>query len=379
MPPADLRFQESNLRNTQIRDLGLTIAGTPLEPIIARFERELDAIGFQKLHPHFYLSTEWGVPFQTVSIGIPFYLARPELIAIQAEQAVLVEGAGEEDIMRYLRHEMGHVVNYAYRLYEREDWIRCFGSITQPYLEEYRPSPFSRRYVRHLPGWYAQKHPDEDWAETFAVWMTPPTMVARETTTTDSTRHAAEGVVGENAAPAANGIAIAPRTWREAYANWPTALAKLNYCDRVISEIRGKEPLVRTQESDEDVSDISYSVDDYYKRLRVGELELPAGVEGALTAIFEQLGVPENAAADIARKPAGALIRRIERDLAVNVFRWTGHFPEHTRPMLKHLAKLADDLKQVYPADRENEAMMAITTLVTALAMNYVHRGTYLP
>jgi hypothetical protein len=351
MPPADPKFQESNLRNTQIRDLGLRIEDTPLEPIVARFQQELDAIGFTKLKPQFYLSTEWGVPFQTVSIGIPFYLARPELVAIQAEQAVLVEGAGEEDIMRYLRHEMGHVVNYAYRLYDREDWIRTFGSITQPYVEEYRPSPFSRRYVRHLPGWYAQKHPDEDWAETFAVWMTPPK------------------------ADATNG-----QTWREIYANWPTALAKLNYCDRVIAEVKDREPLVRTQERDEDVADLTYSVHDYYQRLRVGEDEPPAGVEGALTAIFEQFGSPEeDSNNDVQRKPAGTLIRRIERDLALNVFRWTGHFPEHTRPMLRHLAKLADDMQQVYPADRENEVTVAITTLVTALAMNYVHRGTYLP
>src|SRR5438067_2597 len=74
---------------------------------------------------------------------------------------------------RYFRHEMGHVVNYAYRLYKRDDWTARFGSIDLPYEEEYAPEPFSRRFVRHLPGWYAQKHPDEDWAETFAVWLTP--------------------------------------------------------------------------------------------------------------------------------------------------------------------------------------------------------------
>lgn len=373
MPPADPRFQESNLRNTRIRDLGLTIEGTPLEPIIAQFTRELDAIGFAKLKPQFYLSTEWGVPFQTVSIGIPFYLARPELVAIQAEQVALVEGASEQDILRYLRHEMGHVVNYAYRLYEREDWIKIFGSITQPYLEDYRPSPFSRRYVRHLPGWYAQKHPDEDWAETFAVWMTPAAPLSVQQPPAASTI--------ESALANSNGLPAPCRTWHEVYANWPTALAKLTYCDAVVQEIRDREPLVHTEERDEDVSDLAYSVDDYYQRLRVGEDELPAGVEGALTAIFEQLGVPETAAphADVPRKPAAALIRKIERELAINVFRWTGHFPERTRPLLRQLAKLADDLKQVYPADRESEATVAITTLVTALAMNYVHRGTYLP
>ena len=25
----------------------------------------------------------------------------------------------------------------------------------------------------HLDPWYAQSHPDEDFAETFAVWLTP--------------------------------------------------------------------------------------------------------------------------------------------------------------------------------------------------------------
>ena len=92
------------------------------------------------------------MPFETVAIAIPFYLARPDLTALHAERTGLVEGFDRADILRYLRHEMGHVVNYAYRLYDQEEWVKQFGSITQPYAEEYRPEPFSRRYVRHLPG-----------------------------------------------------------------------------------------------------------------------------------------------------------------------------------------------------------------------------------
>src|SRR5581483_4341810 len=179
-----------------LRSLGLTIAGTPLEPVIEEFRRELDRAGIRKVRPHFYLSTEWGVPFDTVAIAIPFYLARPELTALHEERAGFVEGVGRADILRYLRHEMGHVVNYAYQLYDLPEWVTLFGSITQPYEEEYRPQPFSRRFVQHLPGHYAQKHPDEDWAETFAVWMTPG------------------------------------RDWRREYADWPAALAKLEFCDR---------------------------------------------------------------------------------------------------------------------------------------------------
>lgn len=100
MPTTPAPFSGANVWRTPLRDLRLQISGTPLEPILA-----------------------------------------------------------PADILRYLRHEMGHVVNYAYRLYDDGAWVERFGAITQPYVEHYRPEPFSRRFVRHLPGWYAQKHP----------------------------------------------------------------------------------------------------------------------------------------------------------------------------------------------------------------------------
>src|SRR4051794_27083883 len=150
---SDPPFQESRLLSTPIRDLGLTIAGTPLEPVLARFQAELESVGIRRLKPHFYLSTEWGVPFDTISIAIPFYLARPDLTDVHAQRVGHLEGAGALDLLRYLRHEMGHVVNYAYKLYEQEEWVKHFGSITQPYDDDYRPEPFSRRHVQHLPGW----------------------------------------------------------------------------------------------------------------------------------------------------------------------------------------------------------------------------------
>jgi hypothetical protein len=343
MPPALPRtlFRES--LQTPIKDLGLTIAGTRLEPILQEFDGELQRAGL-KIRPKYYLSTEWGVPFGTVSMAIPFYLARPDLTEIHAEKVGVVEGFNKADILRYLRHEMGHVVNYAYRLYEHEDWVNLFGSITQPYLEEYRPAPFSRRYVRHLPGWYAQKHPDEDWAETFAVWLT--------------------GASGG-------------RDWRTDYAGWPSALAKLEYADRLMAELRQREPVVTASDADEDVGTLPYTLDQFYQRQTPGNGEMPPGLAGALRAIFEEFGDPDQPSM-AQRLPAADLIRRLERELMANVFRWTGHFPEHTRTLVRHLAELADKLEQVYPTDREQQAAVAVTTLVTALAMNHVHGGSYL-
>ncbi|HET7608853.1 MAG TPA: hypothetical protein VFL84_09270, partial [Gammaproteobacteria bacterium] len=287
-------FRESNLFGAPIRDLGLKIAGTRLEPVIDEFRKELAQRGLRVV-PRFHLSTEWGVPFGTVVIGIPFYLAHPDLTALHGEQVGHIEGFNHADILRYLRHEMGHVVNYAYKLYDREAWVKLFGSITQPYREEYRPQPFSRRFVRHLPGWYAQKHPDEDWSETFAVWMTPD------------------------------------RDWRADYAQLPTALAKLDYCARTLAELG--EPLVTATELDEDVSGIHYSLAQYYESYAPDVEPGAAGLDGDLRAIFDDLKDTDEGSHET--RPAAELIRRHERQLMANVFRWTGHFPEKTRSLVR--------------------------------------------
>src|SRR5271165_4628658 len=133
---SELVAHEAGLGSRRLRDLGLTIAGSPLEGVIAEFGRELSVCGLTTVRPHFYLSTEWGVPFDTISIAIPFYLARVDLTDFHAERDGFVEGADRADVLRYLRHEMGHVVNYAYRLYERPEWTRQFGDINLPYEEE---------------------------------------------------------------------------------------------------------------------------------------------------------------------------------------------------------------------------------------------------
>ncbi len=339
MPPAEATFREATPSDTPIRDLRLSIAGTDLEAVLAEFERELARAGLRKVRPRFYLSTEWGVPFGTVAVAIPFYLARRDLTDLHARHAGHVEGVGRADILRYLRHEMGHVVNYAYRLYETPEWVRLFGDINRPYVEEYRPEPFDPRYVRHLPGWYAQKHPDEDWAETFAVWLTPG------------------------------------RDWRAEYARRPAALAKLEYCDRTLAELAGRDPPVIADEPDEDVGELTYSLEEYYRALALPAVEFAPGLEGALRSAFEDLAP---AGEGSAARPVAELIGRLERDLTAEVYRWTGHFPERTRLLLRHLAERAGQLRLAYTPERETAAVVALTTLVTALAMNHVRQGEYL-
>jgi hypothetical protein len=324
------------LGGTRIRDLGLAIESTRIEPLVERFRAEIDALGIP-IRPRFYLSTEWGVPFGTVAIAIPFYLAREDLAALHRERAGYLEGDADAEVLRYLRHELGHVVSYAYRLYDAKEWVEVFGSITQPYHEEYRPEPFSRRFVRHLPGWYAQKHPDEDWAETFAVWMTPGS------------------------------------DWARDYEGWP-ALEKLRYTDRTMAELRGKPPIVTDVALEEPVSELGATLDEFYGP-SASEHVLPKGIEGALRAVFHD----EDRADTAPDARASELLRRMSATLPAEVYRWTGHFPERTRELLLAMARLADRLELDYRRDHDERCRMALTTLVTALAMNHVARGTYLP
>jgi len=335
-------FQEAHLFGTPIRDLGLRIEGTPLEPVVADFSQEVARLGL-RVEPHLYLSTEWGVPFGTVAIAIPFYLAHPELTALHEERTGFVEGVDRHDILRYLRHELGHVVNYAYKLYERPEWVEAFGPITRPYREEYRPKPFSRRHVRHLPGWYAQKHPDEDWAETFAVWMTPHL------------------------------------DWRREYADWAGALAKLELCDRLLRALRDEEPVVTARDLDEDVGEMPYTVQDFYGAVHEESAETLPGLDGALCSLFAAPSSTATGDGDGERHAAAALLRRLQRTLPAEIYRWTGHFPEHTRSLMRQMAERAEELDLGYPARREDETARELAVLVTALAMSHVQTGSYLP
>jgi len=155
--------------------------------------------------------------------------------------------------------------------------------------------------------------------------------------------------------------------------------AKLAFCERTMAAVRDRDPVVTAADLDEDVGEIEYSIDQYYLDATASASDMPPGLDGALLAIFEDLGEDEGMSLDEPLAPAAALIRRLEPELMANVFRWTGHFPERTRVLLRYLAERAAQLHQGYASSRETSATVALTTLVTGLAMNYVQRGSYLP
>lgn len=123
--------------------------------------------------PHLWVSDEWFCPDGVPGIAMPFYLFHPQLMKIQKIQLGFVEGSTERQIMRLLRHELGHAIDNAYGL--RKDSLRqqIFGSSRKAYPIRYLPNLYSTKYVNYLGDGYAQSHPDEDFAETFATWLDP--------------------------------------------------------------------------------------------------------------------------------------------------------------------------------------------------------------
>src|SRR3989441_3620525 len=161
-------WTDDELLELRVSQLGVTIEGSSLEPRIEELNRNLELRGLS-FRPHVWLSNEWFTPDGVPGIAVPFYLAHPRLAKLELDQMLEVEGGTPDWCMRILRHEAGHALENAYRLRRLRRRQQVFGRSSEPYPKYYRPRPYSRSFVRHLDVWYAQSHPDEDFAETFAV------------------------------------------------------------------------------------------------------------------------------------------------------------------------------------------------------------------
>ena len=317
-----------------IQQLGLKLEGSPLERFVLQLYRELDAKKLNRFHPRCYLTDEWGCPNMEPVIGIPFYLADPNLQRLESEMNDIED---TRQIMMYMRHEAGHAFNYAYALYKTEEWRSLFGPFRRPYRDNYKPVPFSRQFVRHMEGWYAQKHPDEDFAETFAVWLTPRS------------------------------------NWRNRYKGW-AAMKKLHYMDRIGHKLRGSDPVVAHGDTDITVDEMDVTVGEFYQhaldqQLAPGELPLDADLRDIFNASKRRRN-------NI--RPAVDLLRENRKVLVDKVNYWTGV----QRPLVKKLVEAIEakvsDLGLCADIKCERDYLTEITVYTTALAMNYITRGKFI-
>lgn len=319
----------------RISELDLSIEASPVERHINELYDELTAKRLPHFRPRCYLTDEWGCPSGEPVIGVPFYLADRRLMDIERR---LSELETPREVMMYLRHEAGHALNYAYRLYRTSEWRELFGSYHRPYRDHYHFTPFSRSFVRHIPGWYAQKHPDEDFAETFAVWLTPRS------------------------------------NWRRRYRGWP-ALRKLLFIDRLAKRIGALPPVNRRGRPDVTVAELGVTVEEFYTRAleerRVAR-ETPLGPD--LEHIFVRR--------DRRRKglqPASQVVAANRDTLAERVSAWTGLSRALVGSLIDGIVAQCDALDLCALDGRGAPELIDLTAFVTTMAMNYVTNGKFTP
>jgi len=322
------------LLNTRISDLHLHLEGSPLEPFIGKLQRELEAKRF-RFRPKIYLTDSWGCPDRTPVIGVPFYLADSRLTKLELEQTGEIEDA--KGIMMLLRHEAGHAVNYAYRLWARPGWEENFGRFSRPYRDIFRPDKMSRRYVRHISAFpygrtYAQKHPDEDFAETFAVWLTPRS------------------------------------AWRTRYRRWPV-LDKLIYVDRLMKEIRRASPKTGRVRLYRPIERMNYPLAEHYgKKMERIRRAARGFVDDRLKRTFPPLRGK-------AALPAAGLFRRYHERLRDRIVLWSNLTDEEAETILHKLESRAESMRLVYRPGKEKERLMDVVSMAVALSMDYSYTG----
>lgn len=310
----------------RLKDLKVTVEDTWLEDCLNKLHEELEAHGL-RIRPHAWISSEWFSPEGTPGIAIPFYLAHPRLMRLEKKMIIDVEGGTWSECMRILRHEAGHVVQHSYHLHRRRRWQQLFGPSSRRYPRYYRPNPASRQFVQHLRLWYAQSHPDEDFAETFAVWLRPRSQ------------------------------------WRTRYAGWP-ALKKLEYVDELMADIATQRPLLTSRDRVDPLNQLTETLAEHYKKKQaLYAVDTPTSYDRDLLRLFS---------ADPRHRrllPASLFIRRHRAKVRELVAKWTGEYQLTLDAVVDDMMVRCRELN-LRAVGSERKLIADFTVLLTAKTMH---------
>ena len=324
-------MSDDEILDLQFRELDLHIEGTELAARIDELYREIDERSLV-FRPHFWLSDEWFTPDGIAGVAIPFYLAHPRLAKLELAQMLEVEGGDPASCMRILRHEAGHAIDNAFHLRRRRVRRLLFGSSAEPYPESYTPKPYSKNFVLHLDSWYAQSHPDEDFAETFAVWLTPDA------------------------------------EWRQRYHDWP-AVKKLKYMDELMRSVAGKTPALTSGGTLDPLPSLKKTLRQHYRRKRRHYgIDYPSFYDRDLRRLFSD--APEFAQ----HITAAQFLTRIRKPIRKLVSDWTGIYQYTIDQVFMDMIERCRQLN-LRLAVTEDQARLEFPVLLTVQAMNYLHEG----
>jgi hypothetical protein len=331
--PAWCTLKDEELLALRICDLDVRLEQSDLKPRLDQLHEEL-AVRNVALRPDIYLGDEWFSPEGVPAIAIPFYLAHPRLKTLELHQMMEVEGGTAEWCQMLLRHECGHAIDHAYRFSSRKEWQSVFGSPETEYAPEtYTPRPYSRSFVRHLANWYAQAHPDEDFAETFAVWLTNP-----------------------------------PDQWRERYRGWK-AMEKLEYVHSLMQEAAGNAPSAARRRRISEAKKLRTTLSRYYAaRRKLYAEDFPDFYDADLRAIF---GGQEPGG-----EPAVKVMQKHKSALIASIVQWTGQRKYTVSMLVRKLMLRCRELNLTAPQDSVRlhfELASYLATLVT----NHLYTGRF--
>ena len=331
--PVWARSKDEELLALRVCDLGLRLEGSDIEPQVASFYDLLKTRGVV-MRPACYLGDEWFSPTGVPAIAIPFYLSHPRLKELELSQMMDVEGGEPEEFQMLLRHECGHAIDHAYKLSGRPGHAEVFGNPDTEYdVETYIPRPYSKSFVQHLPNWYAQAHPDEDFSETFAVWL-----------------------------------ADAPDVWRARYKG-TKALHKLEYVDLLMQEIKAAPPLVTGGRHWSDARKSRKTLARYYaERRKLFAEDFPDFYDSDLRAIFGN-GAPGD-------EPAAKMMRRHRAALITSLVKWTGQRKYTVDMLVNRLMKRCQTLKLRAPRDSAR-LQFDLTAYLAGMVTNHLYTGKF--
>ena len=330
--PPWVALPDEQLLDIRLCDLGVTIEGTELEQRITQVASELTARGL--VVPHVWLSDEWFTPDGVAGVAIPYYLAHPRLARLELTQMLEVEGGDTDTCLRILRHEAGHALDNAYQLRRRPARRRLFGRPSVPYPEYYTPKPYSRSFVQHLDHWYAQSHPDEDFAETFAVWLDPASM------------------------------------WSTRYAGWP-AIKKLEYVDRTMRRLAGTKPRLRSRRQIDPLARLRKTLREHYRKKREHYgLDHPDFYDSDLRNLFSD-------SPTFARNMTAArFLSRIRKEARSTVASFTDSYQYTIDRLLERIIERCRELN-LRLTESEEATKIDFLVFLTVQTMNYLHSGRH--
>lgn len=330
------RLSEENLLQVRICDLGLRLEDTDLQDRVQELYGELENKGLS-LRPRVYLGDEWFSPEGVPAIAIPFYLAHPRLMELENKFMLEVEGGTPDWCLRLLRHETGHCFDHAYQVSKKRKWRQIFGSPNEEYdPDNYRPRPYSQNFVRHLDNWYAQAHPDEDFAETFAVWLNP---------TSD---------------------------WKKTYSRWKGALRKLEYIEELASKAKGEVPMASNSALSYSASRMKTTLGRYYQRRRREHADhYPDFYDRDLRSLFS--GEP-----DLSKREydAARFLKRNRKEIVNVVGRWSGAKKYTINSLLKELTLRCEEIG-LRLGKSEDETRSAVVAYLSVSVTTYLFTGKF--